>query len=217
MSPAQATPGHSPAVEARPVRRFRLSPGHRADLLAHAVFLAAAVFVVARLWIDVHHRVLGSHPSDQAFAEWMYADQAYAVSHFRTPFFGHGQNVPLGINLMGNVATQLVSWILTPVTLLLGPAVTFALVVTLNLAATASAWYHVLSRHFVQHRLAAFVGAAFCGFSPGMISESNAHVHVPAQYLVPFLLLAVIRLREPARRMPNPAVFALLTSAQLLI
>jgi hypothetical protein len=191
--------------------------GRRADLLAYAVYLVAAVYVLSRLWLHVHHRALGSNPHDQSFAEWMYADQANALVHLRNPFFATGQNAPLGINLMGNVATQLVSWVFAPVTLLAGPAVTFAAVTTLNLAATASAWYHVMSRHLVRRRLAAFIGAGFCGFSPGMISESNSHVHIPAQYLVPFLLLALIRLRQPGRFVRNGAILGLLIAAQLLI
>jgi hypothetical protein len=107
--------------------------------------------------------------------------------------------------------------VLAPVTLLAGPAVTFALVATLNLAATASAWYHVISRHLVRRRVAAFVGAGFCGFCPGMISESNSHLHIPAQYLVPFLLLALVRLRERERFVRNGIVLGLLVAAQLLI
>jgi hypothetical protein len=209
-----ATDAAADSPSAGPRRWFR---GHRADLLVYAAYLFAALYVMAHLWIDVRHRLVSHNPTDQMFAEWMYADQAYALSHLRDPFFSHGQQAPLGVNLMCNVATQLVSWILAPVTLLLGTAVTFAVVVTASLAATASAWYFVLSRHFVKYRSAAFLGGAFCGFSPGMISESNVHVHIPAQYLVPFLVLAVIRLREPGRVVRNGVFLGLLVAAQLLI
>jgi hypothetical protein len=209
-----------PAVDARATaspRRLRWPQGRRADLLAYAAFAAAALYVMAHLWVDPLHRVMGFNPNDQAFAEWMYADQAYALTHLRNPFVSHGQNAPLGINLMGNAATQLVSWVLAPITLLFGPALTFAVAITLNLAGTAAAWYHVLSRHLVRHRAAAFVGAAFCGFSPGMISESNAHVHIPAQYLVPFIVWAGIRLREPRRSVRNGLILGALVTAQMFI
>ncbi|HEV7899183.1 MAG TPA: hypothetical protein VGP31_15220 [Planosporangium sp.] len=216
-APARLATRASSTVDAPRAARPRWPRRRGAGLLVHAAFLAAACYVMAHLWADPLHRVLALNPSDQAFGEWMFADQAYAITHFRTPFFSHGQNAPLGINLMGNAATQLIAWILAPVTLLFGPEATFALVITLNLAATASAWYHVLSRHLVRHRAAAFLGAAFCGFSPGMISESNAHVHIPTQFLVPLMVWAVIRLREPGRVVRNGVVLGLLVSAQVLI
>lgn len=212
--PADATPT---ATQSARRRWAGWTTGRRADLLVYLMFTLAAGYVMQRLWLDPQNLVLGHNPTDQNFAEWMYLDQANALTEGRNPFFSLGQNAPLGINLMGNVATHLVSWLLTPVTLLFGAGVTFAIAVTFNLAATASAWYYVLSRHLVRHRAAAILGAAFCGFAPGMISESNAHIHIPAQYLAPFIVLYGIRLREPDHRIRNGVILGLLISAQVYL
>jgi hypothetical protein len=45
-----------------------------------------------------------------------------------------------------------------------------------------------------MHRVAAGVGAGFCGFAPAMISQSNAHLHMTAQWLVPAMVWCVIRI-----------------------
>jgi hypothetical protein len=67
---------------------------------------------------------------------------------------------------------------------------------TIAPAATAAAWYHVLSRHLVASRLAAVVGGGFCGFAPGMVSQATGHPNICGQYLVPFIVLAVLKLRD---------------------
>jgi hypothetical protein len=92
-----------------------------------------------------------------------------------------------------------VGTILAPVTLILGAPVSFLVVLTANLIFTPYAWYHVLSRHVTRTRAAAVLGALFCGFAPGMVSHANAHLNFTGQFLVPFIVWRVLRLREPGR------------------
>jgi len=103
------------------------------------MYLLAALWVTARLWTGLGHRVIGGNPDDQAFNEWTYSYDAYALTHLANPFYTTMQNAPDGVNLMANVALQGPGWLLAPVTLLLGAHVTFTLVQTLNLVATATA------------------------------------------------------------------------------
>src|SRR5262249_49142157 len=84
---------------------------------------------------------------------------------------------------------------LVPVTLLFGPQVAFALLLTLGLAATAGAWYWVLSRHLGTSRLAAAIGGGFAGFAPGLVNHTNGHPNLVAQFLVPFLVWRALTLR----------------------
>ena len=49
-----------------------------------------------------------------------------------------------------------------------------------------------LSQHDLRRGLLA-------GFAPGMLSQSNGHPHITAQWLVPFIVLQVVRLADPAR------------------
>ncbi|MGH2603156.1 MAG: hypothetical protein ACRDJ9_27710, partial [Dehalococcoidia bacterium] len=55
-------------------------------------------------------------------------------------------------------------------------------------------WY-LLFKRFTS-RMAAALAGAFCGFAPGMISHANGHINWTAQFLVPFIVLAVLRLRR---------------------
>ena len=84
---------------------------------------------------------------------------------------------------------------LVPVTLLFGPAVAFTLMLTGGLTATAWAWYHVLSRHIVGRRSAAFVGGLFAGFAPGLVNHTSGHPDLVCQFLIPFIVWRAISMR----------------------
>lgn len=190
----------------------------RWDALAVTTYLLAALWVTARLWTGLGHRVIGGNPDDQAFNEWMYSYDAYALTHLANPFYTTMQNAPDGVNLMANVALQGPGWLLAPVTLLLGAHVTFTLVQTLNLVATAAAWYFVLSRHLVGSRTAAFLGGAFCAFAPGMVAQTGGgHPHVTSQYLVPLILWRMLELRRREHVVRNGVVAGLLIAAQVFV
>src|SRR6185437_14253665 len=131
-------------------RRWRrLSVG---DLLAHGCLLLGGLWVTFHLWRHVTHRVLASNPGDNTQFEWMLARGARLFVHPENPFFTHRLNVPDGVNLMANTSAMGMSLPLAPVTLIWGPAVAFAVMLTLALWLTASAWYHVFSRHLVSSR-----------------------------------------------------------------
>src|SRR4029079_644505 len=103
-------------------------------------------------------------------------------------------NAPDGVNLMSNASHILHGVLMAPVTVLFGPGVSFAVLVALNLAATATGWYLLFARELRLHRGAAMVGGIFTGFAPGMIAQSNSHLHMPAQWLVPPIVWFVLRL-----------------------
>jgi hypothetical protein len=104
-------------------------------------------------------------------------------------------NAPNGVNLMANTGLLGLTVPLVPVTLLFGPAVAFTIMLTGALAATAWAWYHVLSRHIVGCWPAAPVGGLFAGFASGMISHVNGPPDLVNQFLIPFIIWRAISLR----------------------
>ncbi|NES31034.1 hypothetical protein GCE86_03960 [Micromonospora terminaliae] len=197
-----------------PARWWRRVP---VDLVVAAVFLAGALLVTARGWRDVDGRLLGTRPDDQGFNEWMLAYAAHAVSHLENPFFTTLQNAPDGVNLMTNVGMQLPGLVLTPFTLLFGASFSYLLLITLNLAGTGYAWYHVLSRHVVRSRLAAFVGGVFCAFAPALVSHSNGHPHITAQWLVPFIGWRVLVLARHGRVVRDGLLLGVLIAAQFFV
>ncbi|WP_405111470.1 hypothetical protein OG559_01625 [Micromonospora sp. NBC_01405] len=225
QAPAPATaglteggdPGPGGADEGRPAGTAPWWRRSRAELVTALVYLAGAFWVTGRGWWDVDGRLLGSRPNDQGFNEWMLAHAAHAVSHLENPFFTTLQNAPTGVNLMTNVGLQLPGIVLAPFTLLFGASFSYLLFITLNLAGTGYAWYHVLSRHVVGSRAAAFVGGLFCAFAPALVSHSNGHPHITAQWLVPFIVWRVVALSRTGHVLRDGLVLGALVIAQFFV
>jgi len=177
------------------------------------VYLALAAWVGQGLWPDPATRTLAHNAGDQTLIEWFLAHGV---------LFWTGDldlltlrlNSPDGVNLMSNASHILHGILMAPVTVLFGASVSFALLVPLNLAATAAGWYLLFARGLRRDRLAAMVGGLFAGFAPGMISQSNSHLHVSAQWLVPLTVWCVIRLARS--RSPSSAIAASIGLAALV-
>jgi hypothetical protein len=192
-----------------PVRR------RRADIFVAVTALALALWTTARLWLHVHSRVLGRNPGDHTLFQWMLAYGARLVTHPGNPFGTGAMNVPDGVNVAANTNVLGLSLPLAPVTLLFGPDVSFAVLVTLAFALTAYGWYHVFSRNLVDNRLAAAVGGLFCGFAPALVAHANGQPNQVAQFVVPYLVLFALRLhRRPVR---DGVVLGLLVAYQAFV
>jgi hypothetical protein len=205
------------SVEAAPEAGPEGRRGRRADLLMLGACLAGALYLTAGLWRDPYHTVVFHNEGDQALFEWLLAYNAHWVTHATNPWWTTLLNAPLGVNLAVNTSMVVVGAVLTPVTLTLGAPVSFLVVLTANLALSPYAWYHVLSRHVTRTRAAAVLGGLFCGFAPGIVSHANAHLNFTGQFLVPFIIWRVLRLREPGRAWRNGTVLALLVVLQFSI
>ncbi|WBB56535.1 hypothetical protein [Verrucosispora sp. WMMD573] len=193
-------------VPARWLTRLVRSTGrNRIDLLVGLFYAALAGALTHRLWADPTGLVLALNPEDQVLYEWFLAVDARAL----LGDFGLSTdrlNAPVGVNLMANTSVIALGVLCAPVTLAFGAPVTFALLVTVNLAGTATAWYLLFSRTLRVHRAAATLGGGLCGFAPGMVSQSNSHLHMTAQWLLPVIVWLVVRLlraADPAAR-PGP-------------
>jgi hypothetical protein len=189
---------------------------HRFGLLATLCYVVGAFWVYARLWVNPARRLVGDGQDHQLFI-WMLAHAARSVTHFENPLFSARLNVPDGVNMMTNTSVLGLGIPMTPVTLLFGPQVSFAALGVLSLAGTAFAWYYVFSRRLVSSRLAAALAGALCGFAPGMIAHSPGHLHVIAQFLLPFIVLYVLKLAEPERTVRNGVILGLLITYQVFI
>ncbi|WP_319462099.1 hypothetical protein [Micromonospora sp. RTP1Z1] len=215
-SAARTAPGPDPdqAVRlesefARPSRSARLlatAVRYRADLLAGLLFALLAGWLTHGLWPAPGQRMLALNPEDQTLFEWFLAvDSRALLGDFS--LLTDRLNTPDGVNLMTNTTVIALGVLLAPVTLLVGAPVTFALLAAGNLAGTAVAWYLLFTRTLRARRLAAGLGAALCGFGPGMISQTNSHLHMTAQWLVPVIVWLVVRLlraADPAGTLDGP-------------
>lgn len=187
------------------------------DLAVLFGYLMMALYVTERMWRHLSRYHLTANPTDQIQFQYFLEHAARIFTHGQYPFFTNQLNAPDGVNLMANTATLGLHIPLVPVTLLFGPAVSFAAMVTFSLAGTAAAWYWLFSRHLFGSRLAAFVAGGFCGFAPGMVSQANGHPNIATQVLMPLILWWGIRLRERGRTIRNGVVLGLLCAYQVFI
>ncbi len=162
-------------------------------VIVAASYLLAGLFITARLWRDLAHRRVEIN-SDQSQFIWFLRHAQRVVTEGVDPFFTHLLNVPDGVNLMANTGALALTIPMVPVTMLFGAEVSFLVLLVLGLAGTAFGWYLVFSKLLTKSPLAAAIGGAFCGFAPGMISHANGHINWTAQFLVPFLVLAALKL-----------------------
>ncbi|SEQ69923.1 dolichyl-phosphate beta-glucosyltransferase [Streptomyces sp. yr375] len=193
---------------------LRLRP---ADVLAAVLFVAMATALYSGRVFDPAHRYLTDSLQDQNQWEWFFAVTADNVAHLRNPLFSDLQGFPDGVNLMANTTMLGLSVPLTPLTLLLGPAVTLSLVMTLGLAATAAAWYRLIVRRLVRLRPAAFAGATLAAFAPPMISHANAHPNFVVLFVIPLIVERALRLTTGARVTRDAVVLGLLAAYQFFL
>lgn len=211
--PAAST-GSAPTTDeaTRTGRRRRLI-----DVGAVVSYLLLALLVMCRLWVDPNGRVLAGNDDDHGIFMFLLTHGERVLFHGDHPFYSMRLNAPDGVNMMANTSVLALSLPLAPVTNLLGVGVTIALLLTLGLAGTATAWYAVLGRHLVRSRGAAYVGGLWCGFAPTMVSHANGHINFVCQFVVPFIVWQVLRLREPGRAVRGGVTLALLVVLQVFI
>jgi hypothetical protein len=205
------------AAPAEPPAEGASAPRRAADLWALLSYGVLAVVVMIQLWRDPNGRVLSANDDDHGFFLFVMAHGERVLFHGANPLFSDRLNVPDGVNMMANTSVLALSLPMAPVTHFFGAGVAVVLLLTLGLAGTAAAWYWVLSRHFVTSRTAAWIGGLWCGFAPTMISHANGHVNFVSQYVLPFIVLQVLRLREPGRHWRGGVILGLLIVVQVFI
>ncbi|MFE0589636.1 hypothetical protein [Micromonospora echinospora] len=198
----EATGGLPPAPDSRRTRLLAAAHRNRVHLLVGLGFLVLAGALTHGLWPDPSGRVLALNPEDQTLYEWFLAvDSRALLGDFS--LLSDRLNAPDGVNLMANTTVIALGVVFAPVTLVFGAPTTFALLAALNLAGTAIAWYALYVRLLGAGRLAAALGGGLCGFGPGIVSQTNSHLHMTAQWLVPVIIWLVVRMIRAADRAPH--------------
>ncbi|MEU9608008.1 dolichyl-phosphate beta-glucosyltransferase [Streptomyces sp. NPDC048057] len=208
------TPAAAPALDGETAPR---AAARRTHLLVALLFCVASFVLYQNLWQDLDRGYLADAGQDQNQWEWFFAVTADNVANLRNPLFTTLQGHPDGVNLMANTVMLGLSVPLAPVTLLLGPTVTWALVLTFGLAATAFAWYWLLARWLVAHRGAAVLGAAVAAFAPPMISHGNAHPNFLVLFMIPVILDRALRLCEGRAVVRDGVLLGLFATYQIFL
>jgi glycosyltransferase involved in cell wall biosynthesis len=217
---------HQPGSKVRPLdygrvlaelALLKVRSVRRADVLAATLFLLLAVALYSGRWANPGHRYLPDSLQDQNQWEWFFAVTADNVRHLHNPLFSTLQGFPDGVNLMANTVMLGLSVPFAPVTLLFGPAVSLTLVMTLGLAATGAAWYWLIVKRVVRHRVAAFLGAALAAFAPPMVSHANAHPNFMILFMVPLIIDRALRLCAGTRVVRDGVVLGLMATYQIFL
>jgi hypothetical protein len=187
-------------------------------VLSLLVCLGLAVAVFWRMWQDPSGRLLGGGRGDGALLTWFLRWTPAAIGHGLNPLFSDYLNFPAGVNLMWNASLLLPGLLLAPITMTLGPVVTFNLLSTLALG--LSAWTATLAfRRYVRSALAALIGGLAYGFSPYMLAQDRGHLQMSLAFLPPLLFLLVdnILVRQRRASWLSGLVLGVLAACQVLI
>ncbi|MGK5640648.1 dolichyl-phosphate beta-glucosyltransferase [Streptomyces sp. URMC 126] len=197
--------------------RLRMRAAGPVGPTAAALYLLLAFFLYGGLWAAPGTAYLVDSASDQQQWEWFFAVTADNIAHLRDPFFTDLQNHPYGVNLMANTTMMGVSVPLAPLTIALGPHVTWAVVLTGGVAATAWAWYRLLAKRFVRARWAAALGGGFCAFAPPMVSHGTAHPNFAVLFAIPLIIERALRLCDGGRTRRDGVILGLLLVYQVFL
>ncbi|MET9646819.1 glycosyltransferase [Streptomyces syringium] len=217
---------HQPGSKVRPLAyptvladlvRLRWRAVRPVQIIVPALYLFFAFVLYGGLWGNLGSGYLADSGSDQTQWEWFFAVTADNVANLHNPFFTDLQNFPLGVNLMANTTMLGLSAPLAPVTLAFGAHVTWAIVLTGGLAATAIAWYWLIAKRFVRSRWAAALGGAFCAFAPPMISHGNAHPNFIVFFMFPLIIDRLLRLCEGTRTTRDAVILGLFLTYQVFL
>lgn len=182
----------------------------RVDAAVAVIAIGLAVYLTNGLWAAPLHRAIDVNSGDQALFEWLLSYGAHAIAHGENPFYTRWLNSPDAVNLAVNTSITAYAVLFAPLTIWLGPAVSFTVILTLNLAGTAYAWYWLFQRHMNAGPIGAAVGGLFAGFAPAMVSHANAHLNWTAQWLVPLMIGRVVIMSQRRRPWRDGSILGLL-------
>ena len=177
----------SPAVP--PARTQPEWPGAGPGVLAAVCYLGAGTLVWWHLWGGGVGSSLASGSLDPAQDVWWLAWVPHALGQGLDPFFTRAMYHPHGVNVVANTSFLLWGLVLSPVTVLAGPSVSFSVSVVLAPALDALAAFVVL-RRFVRWAPAAFAGGLLFGFGPFVATDLRyGHLNLTVLVLLPVGLL----------------------------
>ncbi len=188
----------------------------RAHALAALLLYSLLASVLMLHGASLTHELSGAG-SDPYESAWFLAWWPYALTHHIDPFFTRLIWYPIGASLLWVTSVPLLALLGWPLTSAFGPVLTYnLLIVTSPVFCAWSAYF--LCRHMTRNFAAALIGGFVFGFSTYETSQSFGALNLAAVYLVPLLLLVILkRLDDELSRAQAVALAALLLLAQFLI
>jgi hypothetical protein len=183
-----------------------------------AAYAALGLAAYSPTWPGDPGRIPQCTCADAGLNAWFLAVTAHAVAHGHSLFFTTALNAPDGVNLTYNTQMPLLGLVAAPLTLTAGSVSSLNLLMWLAFPVSATSMFLVL-RRWTLWAPAAFVGGLLYGFSPYMVGQSTAHLHLIFVPLPPLILLAVLELfvRRAGRPWRWGLALGLLCAGQFLI
>ena len=159
-----------------------------------AVFILSVGLAIAlfhRAWAQPLHTQIGGAGDADEYS-WFLSWAPFSMGHGHNLLITHYVNFPRGVNLMWNTSVLLPSFLMSPVTVVLGAAFSYNVLATMA-PVLCTTFAYVAFRRWTGP-LAALGGALVFGFSPYMVSQSVGHL---AQVLImsaPLVLIVLDRL-----------------------
>jgi hypothetical protein len=137
-------------------------------------------------------RAVASDAIDSSQFMWFFAWWPHAVFDGLNPFVTHAIFVPQGFNLTWSTAMPGPSLLMTPITMIFSPLVTWNVI---QLAAPAlTAWTtYLLCRHITGRLWPSLIGGYVFGFSPYMMTHLTGGPYLALVPLLPLVVLLVLR------------------------
>ena len=184
-----------PAVASSPeAEDHRTRSAAVAQWLVMLCYLAGAIAVTGRLWIDPASRAQAGDLRDVDQFTWFMRNSATAVAH-GGPADADNDGDESAARHQPDVEHVVLAarGILAPVTLLAGPQVSLTVALTAGFALSAASLFWVLRRWGASVSAAALGGALY-GFSPALLNSGIGHYHMQFAVLPPLIVDAVLRI-----------------------
>jgi hypothetical protein len=207
-------PGGSPPAGLR-VGAARLRHAGPAAL-ALALCLALAL---AAMWpgLFTGHDTIVGNAGDPSLFIWALQWTPFALSHHLNPLISDYLHYPGGVNMMWNGSIIFPALVLTPVTNLFGPIVSYNVLALLGMS--LSGWCAYLAvRRFSERWISAMVAGLLYEFSPYMASQISGHAHMFIAVFPPLVVIFAdeILVRQRRRAWLIGGLLGLAAAAQLM-
>ena len=210
------------APDGEPPRPSWRLPRGVTGALALVLYLALALAALRPGLFTGHDTIVGN-TGDPSIFIWSLQWLPFALSHHLNPLVTDYLHYPGGANLMWNTSILFPALVLTPVTDLFGPIVSYNVLTVLGMSLSGWCAFLAVSR-YSRRWISAWVGGLVYEFSPFMMTQITGHAHLFVAVFPPLLVLLVdeilVRRRHPAWLMGGllglAAACQLLTGTELL-
>ena len=157
-------------------------------------FLVSFAYLGVRLLPHPTRFMVGTGTDPQIFV-WSLGWWPHALASGVNPVHTTAIWAPSGQNLAWATSVPTLALLVSPVTWLAGPVVSYNLVALLM--PTLAAWTaFLLCRHLTRSFWASLAGGYLFGFSSYLVAQTEGHVHMTSVFLLPLIALVVIRYVE---------------------